>query len=183
MSVKKILFQDIKQRLIDKVPYFNGVKNKDIAELAIRIFNRQDLNPENHNVLPLRFILIELSQIEWETDSRGIQKGATTITVRVGFNSPDNDKLDESGFFDFEEIIYKALNGLDSVCFTPLKRVADRADEDFDHVYIQETDFATQLTDDSALVDTKLISTTVDKLEITKDLDIDNDVIRTGDGK
>jgi len=180
---KKILFQSIKQRLKDEVAEFNGVKNKPVAELGIRIFNRQDLDPERHNVLPLRFVLVEFSQTEWLQETRGTQKGTVTVTVRVGFNSPNNDKLDESGFFDFEEAVHKALHGFGGDCFTNLQRIADRADENFDHVYIQEIDYSTELTDDSAAENNKLISKTISTLKVTKDLDIDNDVIRTGDGK
>ena len=179
---KKVLFQAIKKRLIDKVPEFSGIKNKSIAELGIRIFNRQDLNPEDHNVLPLRFILVEFSQTEWKPETRGTQKGTITVTVRIGFNSPNNDKLDESGFFDFEDNIVKALHGFDGEIFTTLQRAADRADEDFDHVYIQEIDFLTELTDTVASEDNDKIEGTITDITITKDLDIDNDVIRTGDG-
>ena len=180
MSVKLTVFKAIKEQLTKDIKAFSGTENLSKAKIGIKLYNRQDLDPENHAALPKRFVLIEIGTIDWLPESRGIQKGDAVLTFHIGFNALNNDKVDESGMFDFVEEVHIAIHGFNGECFSPLLRVAERQDEDFDHVLIWEADYETTITDNSGRDTKKLVQSQVVTPEITGDLKIDNDKIRSG---
>ena len=180
MSIKQDFFIAVKGQLTKGIKAFSGQDNASKAKIGILLYNRQDLDPENHKPLPQRFILLEFGTIDWLPANRGTQKGDALITFHIGYNAINNEKVDESGMFDFIEEVHAAISGFAGECFTPLQRVTERQDEDFDHVLIWEADYSTQLTDNSGRDTKKLVSSTVADVDVQGDLDIDNDIIRTG---
>ena len=97
-------------------------------------------------------------------------------------NQFDNEKR-ETGIFELLAEIHQALQGFDGEVFTGLSRGPERQDVDHDNVIVWQADYITNLTDTTATDTRKLVNAEVEKLTVEKDLDIDNPVIRTGDGE
>ena len=181
-NVKKAVFESIRDHLAANVKDDNG---KVILGL-VALFNNQFDNEDRENAFPYPNVFIEFGTIDWIKKSRNIQQGEVTFTIHCGFESYVTNSIEnDAAIFDILERIHKALQGFsDGECFNPLDRVTERQDTDHDNVVVWEMDYTTILLDTAPATELKLVTSPgPHDLEVIGDLDIDNDVIRTGDGE
>lgn len=145
--MKKLLFEEIKNRLIDRVPELK----------TIGLFNNQFSTEKKINPFVYPAAFIEFESFDWKQQGRGIQIGNAAVKIHVGFETyktnisstipafPEDDL-----FFDLIAKIHVALNGFDNECFTPLIRMNEQQDADHDNVLVWATTYGTQITDDGA---------------------------------
>ncbi len=113
-------------------------------------------HPELFNAIPLPAILFSFRRIDWESESRRVQKGNAIFTFWAYFeNYADsfNGSMNQEKaiqFFDFNEAVHKALQGLEGEYFTSLDRVSDEDDEDHDMIIGTIFEYATTVADSSA---------------------------------
>ena len=179
MSVKLNLYNDI-------VTALDGV-----TEIKTKgIFNNQFDREEEEMAKAYPCCFIEFANIGWtQTQQRPISKVNVQkqqraddfiITIHIGFE----DLQDETAnFIDIDPIIqkvYLALQDLTGEYYSVLNRVAERQDTDHNNVIVWQMDFETMLEEVGEEADLTKVAGGTLELEITKDLKIDNDIIRTG---
>jgi hypothetical protein len=154
----------------------------------VRLFNNQfersnndepEQNDEQAFPYPCAFI-------EFIGDNEQISAGAGSkrlnvdVRIHIGFESYELEDLE---MFDIVQEVMTALEGYKSTLLSPLTYLAQRMDYNHNNVYIYELEFNTIFEDDSNYFDNKLVTSAgPHTLLLNKDLDIDNIVIRTGDG-
>ena len=186
MSAKLDIFNDIVTEL-DKI--------KEIETKAI--WNNQFDNETEETSFNYPVVFIEFATIPWDVTSlrpprlgsegnkRKEQKApGTIITLHIGFSKLEDQT---QSFIENDPLldkVYFAIQDLTGDFYTPLLRVAERQDTDHDRVIDWQMDFTTQMSQcgelDTSL--TEIPGSTLD-LDVGIVLDIDNDIIRTGDGK
>lgn len=125
---------------------------------ALKWFDKDKGQFENisNHVMPLPAVLMSFGRTPYEDLTEGIQKGQLTLRFRIGYEnyadsfvgSINQDKALE--FFDFNEAIFKALQGLSTTYVKNLTRIADEDDQDHKNVIVTIMEFAGTLIDDSA---------------------------------
>lgn len=168
---------------MSKLLLYDAIDAQILAEVPeikiVQLWNNQLVNEgEEARAYPLCYI--EFSSIVWFELAKGLAEADITITVRTVI---ERLQTDDRTFLTIVDNVYKALQLFNDDCFfTPLKRVAERQDTDHDNCIVWETDFITHLVDSTSYSDADKPATTITTLDITTDLDIDDPVIRTGDG-
>lgn len=173
--VHSILYNNIRDRLKAKAPLVG----------ATILYNSQYLleNEKLERVKERNTVYVEFAETDWENRIRNCQKGLFTIILHVVARTL-NDR--NTPIFDIVQQVCVALGGYTAdVSYQPLKRIREEQNTDHDGMDIWLIHFQTEATDVSTTLppfeDTDTITTDRD-LIINKDLDIDNDQIRTGDG-
>ena len=162
--------------------FYNSLKTQIetvSAVKTVRLFNNQFNKDSEENAWAYPAVFIEFLDINWETTQLANQQGSLTIRLHQGFESYATEDL---AILDTLQLINAAVHGYQGASFTALQRTNEEQDTDHNQVIIWRTDYITDLVDCSATVKKDLVSATVTEIEILKDLDIDNYVIRTGDG-
>lgn len=178
MSVKLNLYNDI----VTALDGVTEVKTKGI-------FNNQFDREEDEKAKAYPCCFIEFAPIQWiqtqqqpikKVNVRKQQKANAVITIHIGFS----DLQDETAnFIDIDPIIqkiYLALQDLTGDYYSVLNRIEERPDTDHDNVIVWQMDFSTMLEEVGEEADLTKVAGDTLGLEITKDLKIDNDIIRTG---
>lgn len=171
---------------MSKLKFFDKVTDK-IKECCpeiktIQLYNSQIDNDPQEEAVFYPAIYLELSTISWQAKNLGIQQGDITLTVHV---VTENYKTDDRQFLNIVDKVYECLNQYQECFFTPLTRIEERQDTDHDQLTSWEIDFITSMYDSQDNIKKEMIMTTIDPktgLVVNVDLDIDDDVIRTGDG-
>lgn len=165
-----------------KLLLYNEIDAQILAEVSeiklVQLWNNQLDNEDQEEARAYPLCYIEFSSIVWFELAKGLAEADVTITVRTVI---ERLQTDDRTFLTLVEDVYKALQLFDHDCFTPLKRVAERQDVDHDNCIVWETDFTTKLVDGAAYTDEDKPTVTA-TLDVSTDLDIDDDIIRTGDG-
>lgn len=123
----------------------------------------------------------EFSLLDWFATtgtSRNTQKGDIEIIIYVGFKTIAKDNI---AFIDEIDRVYTALEGLEGSdgLFDPLRRVREIPNSDVDNVFVWQIHFSTRLLDISATnYGSQVITAT--GISITRDLEIDNEIVRSG---
>lgn len=145
MSVKGQTHKEIEAYLMQTVTGLKGF-DKDKGQFE---------NISNH-ILPFPYILMSFGRTPYEDQSNNIQKGQLTLRFRIGYenyadsfnNSINQDKALE--FFDFNEDVFKALQGLSTTYIRNLRRTADEDDVEHKNVIVTIMEFGGVIIDDSA---------------------------------
>lgn len=186
MSAKLDIFNDIKAAIKAKVPEIE----------TIELWNSQLTNEDREIPFNYNAVFIEFADIPWtstnqtpsrlgsEGDVSKQQKGdGALIMLHIAFAPLENETVSFPIISPIIDKVYFAIQGLNGEFYGPLLRVAERQDTDHDRVIDWQMDFNTMMFECGKLDDTLTeISGGTLKLELDKDLDIDNPVIRTGDG-
>lgn len=145
MSVKGHTHKEIETYLMAEV---EGLKwfDKDKGQF-------EDIS--NH-VMPLPAILMSFGRTPYEAQGNNIQKGQLTLRFRIGYEnyadsfvgSVNQEKALE--FFQFNENVFKALQGLSTTYTRNLERTADEDDIDHKNLIVTIMEFTGTLIDDSA---------------------------------
>lgn len=171
---------------MSKLMFFNEIYSKlDSCSPEIKtvqLYNSQPDNTDKEEIKLYPAVYLEMSNVDWVTKGLGIQQGDITLTVYV---VTENYKTDDRQFLTVVDKVYECLNGLQTCSFSALQRINERQDTDHDQLSIWEIDFISTLYDSQDNTRKEMTITTLDPktgLSIGVDLDIDNDIIRTGDG-
>ncbi len=173
---------------------YNGIVTRlqaKVPELkTIKLFNDQfnhsnsDVNENNDEqafLYPCCFL--EFTEIEYTTATSLLQSFTGILRLHIGFESYKNEELD---MFALKQKIYKALQGFqvsDVNIFGKLTRLRETTDTEHNNIYIYIQEYQISGKDaDFSTEDEKVEVTPPIAVEITADLDIDNIVLRTGDG-
>lgn len=190
MSVKLDIFNDIVtavEAIID-----SGARVINTVEL----WNSQLDNLTKETAFNFPAVFIEFGEIPWTSTNQkpstlGTQGNVTKeqkgdgalFIIHIAFSQLEDETVSFPIISPIIDKVYFAIQGLTGEFYKPLLRVAERQDTDHGRVIDWQMDFSALIFQcgelDSTL--TKIDGGTVD-LTLTTDLDIDNDVIRTGDG-
>ncbi len=159
---------------------FIDIKTK-IEEITsinlVTAFNGQYFNTQKEQGYNYPIALIEFANIEYVQQPKQVQKFDANCIIHIVYNSYEFEPL---GFYDVRDLIFLKLQGFKPENCSEMYRVSEIADTDHDALYIYKVDFKISGIDIVANTDNNLISHTVTTLATTKDLEIDNNIIRTG---
>lgn len=145
MSVKGHTHKEIETYLMQTVTGLKGF-DKDKGQF-------DDMS--NH-ILPMPYILMSFGNTPYQTLSNKVQKGTVNLRFKIGYEnyadsykgSINQEKALE--FFEFNEAVYKALQGLSTTYLRNLERTSDEDDDNHKNIIITIYDFTGTLIDDSA---------------------------------
>jgi len=169
-----------------------GIKSRlesNVSQLqTIRLFNDQfnksnnddsTFNNEQAFAYPCCFIEF-INDAPMVSQGAGAKRLEVEIRLHLGFESYELEDLD---IFDLVESVQIALDGYSTTSFTPLTYLAQRMDYNHNNVYIYQLEYSCIYEDDSSYIKNNTITKLAPHdLNVTINLDIDNDIIRTGDG-
>jgi hypothetical protein len=168
--MNKQFYIDIKTRLETEL----GASVKTVG-----LFNNQFNNESTEKAFDYPAIFIEFSSVPYTTEGFGIQKGEIEFILHIG----SKDFRKDINFLDLTQNAYLALQGFSGDYFNSINRIFEEQDTDHDSVLVWQITFNCLLTDCLANKWDKLTEKPAPTtLVVQRDLDIDNDVVRTGDG-
>lgn len=171
---------------------YTGIRSRIEAECSsikhVRLFNDQftrsnndssEFNNEQAFPYPCVFIQF-IGDNEIVSQGAGAKRLRVPVRLYIGFESYTYEDL---LLFDIVNEVKKAIENYSTQYFGPLQYLAQRMDHNHNNVYIYELDYECIYEDDTSYIkkDTITINPPF-TLVVNKDLDIDNIVIRTGDG-
>ena len=185
MSAKLDIFNDIVTE-IEKI--------SDIH--TVELWNSQLINEEKETPFNFPAVFIEFTDIPWtstnlnpsklggEGDVTKQQKGGgALITLHIVFSQLENETVSFPIISPTIDKVYFAIQKLSGTFYGPLLRVAERQDTDHDRVIDWQMDFNTMMFECGELdPDLTKINAGTLAVELSVDLDIDDDKIRSGDG-
>lgn len=145
MSAKGHTFLEISTYLMQNL---EGIKMVDK--------DKGQLDDISNFVIPMPAIFISFGRFEYENQASNIQKGTGPIRFRIAVQnyadsytgSVNQDKALE--FFDFNEKVHQALQGLSGTYFGSLVRIVDEDDIEHKNVIVTVFEYETTIVDDSA---------------------------------
>lgn len=173
----KALYQILKER----------VETECTSIKHVRLFNNQFERSNNANIdnnvqeafaYPCVFISFP-GDNEVISGGYGAKRLDVMVNIKIGFETYRTEDL---VVFDVAEEVQTALENYSTDGMTGLVYEAQRMDYDHDMVIIYEFDFRTQWSDETKYTKKNDIEVNNLTLEITQNLDIDNQIIRSGDG-
>lgn len=159
---------------------------------SIEVFNAQTDFESEERPRKYPFVMIDMS-IDWNKAEAGNrytptnkfkqppQKGMMTITVHVVFSNLRHETLSfkETEAIRFE--IHRAINNLQDEYFTKLQRQSTLLDSSHNRVFDLISTYQCEV-EEPGLIDANLETVTDPELIVNRNIDIDNEIIRTGDG-
>lgn len=184
MSAKLDIFNDIVTEL------------EKISEIeTIELWNNQ-LDNENKEIsFNFPAVFIEFADLPWTSTNQQPsrlgtegnvskqQKGiGALIILHIAFAPLEKETVSFPIISPIIDEVYFAVQGLQGTFYSPLLRIAERQDTDHDRVIDWQMDFNTTMFECGEL-DTTLKEIDAGTIDVIPeiDLDIDNDVIRSGD--
>ena len=174
---KRIIFEEVKQRLIDKIP---EVK-------TIRLWNNQVTNENVENAFNYPAVFIEFSEILFVKENAGLQSFSGILRLYVVQEEYRTENLDN---LDFVDQVAAAINGFQTdTIIKPLWRDREFQDVNHNNLIVWEQDYPLMANDCTSSKYNDAVEIPGGSVEVIAErdtevtLDIDNDVIRTGDGQ
>lgn len=160
---------------------------------SVEIYNDQFNNEEQERARLYPYVTVEINTVWQGSEAHNTnlpivqnqQKGECTVRIRLTYNSLLDETKVWKQFIALNHKLYRALNGLaDENQFTPLERIGTPHQEPHGAVTEIVTEWSTTLIE-FAVTDDDLTEITSGNwtIEQSTSLDIDNDIIRTGDGE
>ena len=145
MSVKGHTHKELETYLKQQIP-------------ALKWFDKDKGQFENisNHVMPFPAILFSYGNTPYTTMGNKVQKGAVTLRFRIGYENYADSFIGSINqekaldFFEFNEAVYKALQGLSTTYLRNLERSTDEDDTDHKNVIVTIMEFTGTLIDDSA---------------------------------
>lgn len=168
---KKIAYSEIKAKL------------EEITTLkTVRLWNNQVDNDNKEIAFDYPAVFVEFPAIEWESRSYGNQIGVVDVTLYI---CQKEFRKENINFFDLIDEVYLKIQGFSSeVISSEMQRTNEEQDTEHGNIIIWKQTYSMQIEDslnNNEIPRTVIASGTI-KAEITKVIDIDNEIIRTGDG-
>jgi hypothetical protein len=170
---KKIVYNEIKARVISKVP----------AIKTFRLWNNQVSNENVENAFNYPAVFLFFSDLEYLNEHSALQTIVGTIKLYI---VQEEYKTENEENLDFIDSIANALNGYQTdTIVAPLIRVTELQDTDHNNLIVWEQDYQFKANDttSSKYNDAIEIDAGVVEPDLTLTFDIDNDNLKTGDGK
>lgn len=149
MSVKKDIYLAITSYLMETLNGENGVRRLEWVDKDFGQLDKLD----QVDAFPRPAILMSFGTVDWELSGGSQQQGDAVLEFKVifdnfadSFDGSDNQQL-ALEFFDFNEAVFEALQGLYGDGFTSLTRIQDEEDTDHDNFIVTPLRFATVITD------------------------------------
>ncbi len=166
----KSIYTDVRDRIATTL-------SEEIKTVAM--FNRQFDNERTEIPFLFPCVFVEFSDISYTTEASAIQKGKIEMTLHVGFHQ----LIEDLTMFDIQQAVTAKIHGWSAGNVGSWTRVREIQDTAPGNVIDWQIVFNSTFTDTDTYVHTDLISTGgLIELELNTDLDIDELVIRTGDG-
>ena len=164
----KEFYQTIADRLQTQIP--------DIK--TIEPFNKQIENEKTEK--PFRFpaVFFEFTNLNFRSEATGTQKIDTEFELHVA----TSDLRPNFELWDLCETISIALQNFSGDNFSDITQRNAIPDNDHDRVNVWRLTFGCTITDVSKLKQNNQIIATGLTLSVTRDLDIDNLIVRSGNG-
>lgn len=161
MSIKGMVFKEISDHL-----------EAQVEELIYIDKDRGQIERENIVMIPKPAVLIAFMRFDWSDMGNGIKVGKGIVRVRViceNYAESYTGSIDQElalAFFDLNEKVDAALEGLSGTKFSELKKVADEDDLDHNNVIVTVYEYEATITDDTKADCSKMIK--VDAKPIVK---------------
>lgn len=113
----------------------------------------------NNHVMPFPAILMSYGRTTWKTESKGIQKGVGILRFKIAYESYEDSfsgsvNQDKAlAFFEFNEKVHEALQGLSTTYVKGLERITDEDDENHKNIIVTVFEYACTIFDNSAQED------------------------------
>ncbi|CAB4128236.1 hypothetical protein UFOVP105_26 [uncultured Caudovirales phage] len=167
--MNKQIFIDIR----DRVKTNNLIKH-------VALYNSQYKHENVEKVFNFPAVFIEFSRVDYRAETVGVSKIDFEITLHICFNQ----YVEDLALFDIVQSTILTVNKWGTDDFTPLQIISEEHDTDHDNTSAWKVLFKCTATDDNTADAKKLVLAGSPRtLELTTDLDIDNLIVRTGDGK
>jgi len=186
---------------------YNGIVSK-MAELTsvktVELYNSQYDNEERERPTRYPAVYIEFGSIEWLMSSHRVgrnivntadigrltqqQKGNMEVILHLCYRTMKDEKDSFAEIDVIRHDMYKLLSNYQITTETTgMQRLRDEQDPNHDGVVVWKTTYALSV-EEKAWIDTDIVDANEEskdpiELELKMELDIDNDIIRTGDGK
>ena len=193
MSVKLDIFNDIVTQ-VEAIVDINSIRIINTVEL----WNNQIENEAEEISINYPAVYIEFGEIPWTSTNQqpstlGPQGNVTKeqkgvgalVMIHIAHSQLDDETVSFPIIDAVNDTVYFAIQGLfKNEKYSPLLRITELQDVDHGRVIDWQMGFLTTMFQCGQADDTliKIDGGTI-TLILTTDLDIDNDVIRTGDGK
>jgi hypothetical protein len=144
MSIKGTIFKEISDHL-----------ESQVEELVCIDKDRGQVEKENIVMVPKPAVLIGFMRFEWADIGNGVKEGKGIIRVRViceNYAESYTGSIDQElalAFFDLNEKVDAALEGLSGTKFSELKKVADEDDLEHNNTIVTVYEYETTITDDT----------------------------------
>jgi hypothetical protein len=176
---KKQVFTDIKLLIGCYAKYINTVEMWN---------NQVDVDSNERRELPFAFpaAFVSFEQIDWQPGNN--KKEQRTASFIIGIRVVVEDYLwNTAEYFKIVDAVNYALHGRSTTHTTYLQRVEEIQDVDHDNCVVWQINYLCSYMEEinppaGETDGTSQVTLTIDDIEINKDLDIDNPVVRTGDG-
>lgn len=145
MSAKGHTFKEVSAYLMETVEGLKVV-DKDKGQL-------EDIS---NFVFPRPAIFMSFGRFEYETIGGNTQTGSGSIRFRIAYeNYADSytgsiNREAALAFFEFNEKVHEALQGLSGTYFNSLNRISDEDDVEHKNIIVTSMEYETTITDNSA---------------------------------
>ncbi|WEK18185.1 MAG: hypothetical protein P0Y49_15445 [Candidatus Pedobacter colombiensis] len=156
MSIKGKVFRFISNHLKDQLTFDDSTPGALPSVKWIDKYNSQQLRALQESNIKYPAIFIGFHTFRWTSAAYKVQKGRGVIRIYTVFENNGESHLgsttQEEGlqFMEFNEAVFKALEGLSGVGFSPLNRTTEKEDMDHDRLIVTITDYQTELLDVSS---------------------------------
>ncbi len=165
--MNKLIYTDLKSR----IETLSQIK-------TVGLFNNQFANENQEKPFAYPAVFIEFSDILFETENQGIKKIKLETTLHVG----QRQLVEDLELFDIIQAVSAVVDGYTPDYSTPYVKVREVHDVDHDNVLVWDIVFVSTVTDENSSRFNDLTITTPTMIQINSSIDIDNIIIRTGDG-
>ena len=152
MSINGIVFKEITDHL-----------EAHVEELIYIDKDRGQVEKENVLIVPKPAVLIAFMRFEWSDIGNGIKEGKGTVRVRViceNYAESYTGSIDQDlaiAFFDLNEKVDAALEGLSGTKFSEMKKIADEDDLDHGNIIVTVYEYETTIIDDTKAICTNMV--------------------------
>lgn len=152
MSIKGTVFKEITDHL-----------ETQVEELIYIDKDRGQVEKENVLIVPKPAVLIAFMRFEWSDIGNGIKEGKGTVRVCViceNYAEIYTGSIDQDlaiAFFDLNEKVDAALEGLSGTKFSELKKIADEDDLDHGNIIVTVYEYETTIIDDKKAICTHMV--------------------------
>lgn len=150
-----------------------------VQHVARVLFNDQFNQEKKETAFRFPATFVELTSIDYRSETNGSQKIDLEFAIIVGFHAL-RDTLD---ILDIIQEISLSLHGFAGDYFSNISRIRSTPDGFHDNVTVWKIFFKTTLTDELTFNPRQLVLAGTPGVVINRNLDIDNPIIRSGDGQ
>jgi hypothetical protein len=168
------VYTAIKSRILT----VDGVKECRLFNNQFERSNNDTTQQNNEQAFLHPVVFIEFDNIEYGELASLVQEYTATVRIYIGFESY---MLEDTDVFTLKQNIFVSLHGFQPDQASKLVRLNESTDTDHNNIYIYKQEYSLSGKDDSGATTKDAVTVTAD-LELVADLDIDNIVIRTGNG-